>query len=85
MLACSEGQTPNNERETKTILNCFLPNCISYLSVHLEKRHACSRCGGLSFDATVASRKRRKRQLTEINRAIAGEKVDCSDEFVAVI
>ena len=26
MPECGEGQTPNNERAAKTVLNCFLPD-----------------------------------------------------------
>ena len=47
----------------------------------VEKRHYDSRCGGLIFDARVASRKRSKKHLTYLNWTITGRKGDRSDEF----
>ena len=63
MPICGEGQTPRDKRETKTISNCLSPDWILYVRAQVEKRHCCSRCGDLTFDARVASQKRRKRQL----------------------
>ena len=57
MPVCDERQTPNNKRETKTILNCFSPDWICYVRTHVEKRHGYSRCGGLTTDTIVASQK----------------------------
>ena len=66
MPECGEGQAPNNERETKTILNCFLPDWIWYMLALIEKKAwlvGYSRSGGLTSDARAASRKKRKIQL----------------------
>ena len=38
MPVCGKGQTPNNERETKTILDCFSPDWIWYVR-HAQKKH----------------------------------------------
>ena len=48
MPICSEGQTPNNQRETKTILNCFSPDWIWLVRAHIETRYCCNRCDGLT-------------------------------------
>ena len=64
MPVCGEEQTLNNEREAKTVINRFSPDWISYLRVHVKKRHSYSGCGGLTSDARVTSRKNGKRQLT---------------------
>ena len=37
MPVCGERQTPNNERETETNLNCFSPDWIWYLRREVEK------------------------------------------------
>ena len=57
MPVCGKGQTPNNKRETKTILNCFLPEWIWCVRAHIEKRHGYSRGDGLTFDARVSAEK----------------------------
>ena len=65
MPGCGKGQTQNNERETKTILNVLFAG-LDLLRIHalVEKRHGYNRQGCLTSEARVASRKRRKRLLT---------------------
>ena len=41
MPASGKGQTPNNERETKTILNCFSPGWIWYVRECKKKKRHC--------------------------------------------
>ena len=51
MSVCGEEQTPNNECETKTVLNIellFARLDLISICTPLEKRHCCSRCDGLT-------------------------------------
>ena len=65
---CGEGQTPHNERETKTILNCFLPDWIWYVRAHVEKRHGyIVAVMVLPLTQDLPTEKEKTTNLTELN------------------
>ena len=85
MSLCREGQTPNNECETITILNCFTPDWIWCVRAHIKKK-------GIAVVAVVVWLLTQELPAIEggkdnnkLNWTIAGRKFDRSDKFVVQI